>query len=164
MVWEDYRNNPDTSDIYGARVTPQGTVYDEGPVVRQEESQYRPGLARDTDGQMLLVYQGWAGLTGGKRYSTDRIWGKMNPSPGIEEAMSDGRRTLTLGPTIVRGVLFLPTATSLKQQAASWLLDISGRQVMALLPGANDVSGLAPGVYFLRETRTQAVRKVVITR
>jgi len=39
---------------------------------------------------------------------------------------------------------------------------------MVLHPGVNDVSGLSPGVYFVRETQAQAqaqaVRKVVIAR
>jgi hypothetical protein len=30
------------------------------------------------------------------------------------------------------------------------LLDAAGRRVLALQPGANDVSQLAPGVYFVR--------------
>jgi hypothetical protein len=60
--------------------------------------------------------------------------------------------------------LFLMEATSLKPQAASWLLDISGRKTPKLLPGPNDVRVLAPGVYFVREAQAQAqaVRKVVI--
>jgi len=45
------------------------------------------------------------------------------------------------------------------------LLDIDGRRVLELQPGANDVRHLAPGVYFMRMTcgdgRT-ANRKVVI--
>lgn len=69
--------------------------------------------------------------------------------------------------TVVRGMLFLPTATSPKPQAAS-LLDVSGRKVMNLRPGANDVRALAPGVYFVRETPAQAqgkaVHKIIITR
>jgi hypothetical protein len=69
--------------------------------------------------------------------------------------------------TVVRNVLFLYEATSLKPQAAS-LLDISGRKVMSLRPGANDVSKLAPGVYFVREAQAQAqaqaIRKIVIAR
>jgi hypothetical protein len=39
---------------------------------------------------------------------------------------------------------------------------------MELLPGANDVRALAPGVYFVREAqeqaKAQAIRKVVLTR
>ena len=44
------------------------------------------------------------------------------------------------------------------------LLDVSGRRVLNLQPGANDVRALAPGVYFVREAQAQAVRKIVITR
>jgi hypothetical protein len=51
------------------------------------------------------------------------------------------------------------------------LLDISGRKVLGLRPGANDVGALAPGVYFVRQqgSTTQgfedsSVGKVVITR
>jgi hypothetical protein len=64
---------------------------------------------------------------------------------------------------LVRGVLFLagsPSASS----SPSDLVDASGRKVMKLQPGANDVRALAPGVYFVREAQAQAVRKVVITR
>jgi YVTN family beta-propeller protein len=66
-------------------------------------------------------------------------------------------------PTVVRGVLPLVSSSNLKPQATS-LLDISGRRVLDLHPGANDVSRLAPGVYFIREAQAQAIRKVVITK
>jgi hypothetical protein len=71
------------------------------------------------------------------------------------------------GASVLRGVLFLPEAAGLKPQAAS-LHDISGRKVLNLKSGANDVRTLAPGVYFVREAQAQAqaqaVRKVVVTR
>ncbi|MCX6841474.1 MAG: hypothetical protein NTX53_04210 [candidate division WOR-3 bacterium] len=69
----------------------------------------------------------------------------------------------------VRGVLVLQEASNLKPQAAS-LLDILGRKVLDLHPGANDVRALAPGVYFVRESQAQAqvlaqvVHKVVVAR
>jgi len=58
------------------------------------------------------------------------------------------------------------------------LLDIAGRNVLELQPGANDVSRLSPGVYFCRLTagfassarpsavgrQPSAVFKVVVTR
>jgi len=69
--------------------------------------------------------------------------------------------------TFVRNVLFLPETSSDKLQAAN-LLDIAGRSVLDLHPGANDVSGLAPGVYFVRAaSRKPSVagcRKVILTR
>ncbi|MCX6841708.1 MAG: hypothetical protein NTX53_05450 [candidate division WOR-3 bacterium] len=90
---------------------------------------------------------------------------RVKYSGGIEEAARPEVGVTRLA-TIVRGILFLPEATNLKPQAASQLLDISGRKVLDLKPGANDVSRLAPGVYFVREVQVQAqaVRKVVITR
>ena len=90
-------------------------------------------------------------------------------SVGVQEpAVQTGHRQ-TSAPTIVRGVLFLPTASGLKPQAASWLLDVSGRKVLALHPGANDVRALAPGVYFVREALgvkrdASDVTKVIITQ
>jgi hypothetical protein len=74
----------------------------------------------------------------------------------------------TLSATINRGVLYLAGATNPTPQAAS-LLDISGRRVVNLRPGANDVRALAPGVYFVRGPKTEdgrpasTVRKVVLT-
>jgi hypothetical protein len=83
------------------------------------------------------------------------------------QPMASGSR---LTASVVRNVLLLPEASSLKPQAAGWLLDAAGCRALDLRPGANDVGGLSPGVYFVREAQaqaqvqTQAVRKVVITR
>ncbi|MBM3332323.1 T9SS type A sorting domain-containing protein [candidate division WOR-3 bacterium] len=57
--------------------------------------------------------------------------------------------------TIVRGVLFLPRDMTEKFAGSDRvpgpvLLDASGRKVLDLHLGANDVSRLAPGVYFVR--------------
>ena len=52
----------------------------------------------------------------------------------------------------------------------SVLLDITGRDVLRLRPGVNDVRGLATGVYFVRyepripSRRPGAIRKIVICR
>jgi hypothetical protein len=77
---------------------------------------------------------------------------------GIEERLNVEVRTANSGPTIVRGAL------RLAQPSSSELLDVGGRTMMKLRPGANDVHYLATGVYFVREARSQAVRKVVIQR
>ncbi len=71
--------------------------------------------------------------------------------------------------TIVRGVLEMPAAASHEPQAASWLLDATGRRVAELHPGPNDVSRLGDGVYFVRDQgsgdRSRGeVRKVVVAR
>ena len=82
---------------------------------------------------------------------------------GIQEG--DKSQALSLEPeaTIVRGVLELPPAANRPPPAA--LLDVSGRKVLDLHPGANDVSRIAPGVYFVRLAdgeRRSPVYKVVI--
>jgi predicted acyl esterase len=71
-------------------------------------------------------------------------------------------------PTIVRGVLRLQDGPSTN---SSWLLDAAGRKVLDLHAGTNDVSCLAPGVYFVRERlavggerSAVGVRKVIVSR
>jgi hypothetical protein len=74
---------------------------------------------------------------------------------GIEETPRAEVRTTSGGATIVRGVLYmsgLGTRSGLSDNpvmSRAALLDVSGRKVMDLVPGANDVSRLAPGVYFI---------------
>jgi len=88
---------------------------------------------------------------------------------GIAEPRQPEGMQARNGASVVSGVLFLEEATSRKPQATS-LSDVSGRKVMALHPGANDVRALAPGVYFMREEpqaaglKPQAVLKVILTR
>lgn len=92
------------------------------------------------------------------------------PTTGIEEKAEGGRMKAEPGlPTIVRGVLGM--ASSIQYSAARGeLLDATGRRVMELAPGANDVSHLRAGVYFVREhpvVSSQypgAVRKVMLAR
>jgi hypothetical protein len=67
--------------------------------------------------------------------------------------------------TVIRDVLFLPASLFTFHSS---LFDMTGRRVMSLRPGANDVSALSPGVYFVREAQAQAqaqaMRKVVVAR
>ncbi len=85
---------------------------------------------------------------------------------GVEEMPSVEVRTPSVGPTVVHGVLNL--AVDSRQNAAyrAELLDVSGRRVMELHGGANDVSDLAPGVYFIHEVQSQAlaVARVIVAR
>jgi len=82
---------------------------------------------------------------------------------GVNEGSEPQVAGCKLEATIVRGVLFLPVASSVRRDASSELVDISGRRALDLSPGPNDVSGLTPGVYFVREPSSAAVRKVVLT-
>jgi len=72
--------------------------------------------------------------------------------------------------TMVRGVLVLPRGkTGLGSGKSNRvprpaLLDISGRRVVDLEPGDNDVSRIAPGVYFVRWKEDGSAVRVVIQR
>jgi hypothetical protein len=68
---------------------------------------------------------------------------------GVAETPNAEVRTPNSGPTVVRGVLELAVDSRQHTAYRAELLDISGRKVMALRPGPNDVSSLAPGVYFV---------------
>ena len=64
--------------------------------------------------------------------------------------------------SVVRGVLRLMPAAGCKSETAG-LLDTAGRRVMEFMPGANDVSHLADGVYFVRAPgQRQEVRVVLV--
>jgi len=81
---------------------------------------------------------------------------------GIPETPTAELRMTSAGPTIVRGVLWLPPAVDHRPQAAR-LLDVSGRKVIGLRAGPNDVSRLAPGVYFIAwSDGTTPVRRIVV--
>jgi YVTN family beta-propeller protein len=90
--------------------------------------------------------------------------------PAVEEDARLLQSPARLPSTLVTGALYLPAQTGSARRASAFLLDVSGRVVLNLHPGANDVRALAPGVYFVREEpqasspKPQAVQKVVITR
>jgi hypothetical protein len=90
---------------------------------------------------------------------------------GVQESPKPQASSHKPLPTIIRGVLFLPETVGGERLAVgAHLLDISGRKVLTLQPGANDVRALAPGVYFVRDAQAQAqaqaqaVWKVILTR
>jgi hypothetical protein len=148
----------------GSRISPDGEVLDKPAVLLAAfESTLvtgHCGLARDTLGNVGLVF--FTFETEG--YMSDRIRAAVFPrmTGGVEEACGV-QIPRYRSQTVVRHVLMLPPGPMLSEYH---MLDISGRRVMVLKPGANDVRGLAPGVYFVREARAQAqaVRKIVLTK
>jgi len=83
---------------------------------------------------------------------------------GVEEATNAELQATNCEATLVHGVLMLGAADRRRQAVdRAELLDVTGRKVMNLRPGANDVRVLAPGVFFVSERRG-GIRKVIVAR
>jgi hypothetical protein len=91
---------------------------------------------------------------------TPRAFAIGDTTVGVEEpgSLKPQATSLKLGATVVRGVLHLPVSLFTIHTS---LFDMTGRQVMTLRPGVNDVSRLAPGVYFIR-SEPSVVRRIII--
>jgi hypothetical protein len=90
-------------------------------------------------------------------------------SSGIEQSPNAVSWAANPTQTIVRGTLNLGVDGRQHSAYMADLLDISGRKVMDLKPGQNDVRAMAPGVYFVRgasgvKHEASSVTKVVVTR
>jgi hypothetical protein len=98
--------------------------------------------------------------------AVNQILTVTEPQTAVEEAIPKPQASSS-APTFVRGVLNIANGSS-TSSSPSWLLDISGRNVLVLHAGANDLSKLSPGLYFVREAQAQAqaqaVRKVIVQR
>ncbi|MFO7676514.1 MAG: hypothetical protein R6X12_09390 [bacterium] len=98
-------------------------------------------------------------------------WATRQTMPGVEDAAGDGRGRTGYGPTIVRGALRLdanlghdPGSENRSGSCPAFLLDATGRRVMELQPGENDVRHLSPGVYFVRGQDTGESARLVLLR
>lgn len=144
-----------------------------GPELYAESSQVilSPGDSMDLDfptmcfaepGAYLAVARAWIDS---EHVAADSRYFWVVPRPGIEESPKPQASSPKPRPTVVRGILFLPQSLL---TANSSLLSADGRRVLALVPGANDVTRLAAGVYFVRAESMAAgrglpaVHKVVI--
>ena len=80
---------------------------------------------------------------------------------GVPTGIAEGRQlsanSSQLPATVVRGMLFLPRPPT--PDTRPLLLDASGRVVQRLQPGANDVSALPAGVYFVQNNRSYATNR-----
>jgi hypothetical protein len=116
------------------------------------------------------------------------IWGQRHPPShryllmcshtlptAIAETPTPERAEPLPGPTVVRNVLvWSATTPSLRNvgdiapHSKAKLLNASGRKVMDLKPGENDIRHLSPGIYFIQlnavDGRRQAVTKVILAR
>jgi hypothetical protein len=150
VVWPESMPGSDWV-VRGASVSPTGGVIDTFLVAVPANGEPYLNLAHGSGQHTLCTYTAWAGSFQGRQYNASRIWGELLPSGGIVESDVSARRMKAGStiPTVVNGVLRLPATIGSRASPAS-LLSITGRQVMKLQPGANDVRTLAPGIYFIR--------------
>ncbi len=128
-----------------------------------------------------LLVAGWSGLGSGTLtelsavcFPVDEVTGYAAGGGGLLLKTTDAGGIAELAappaprsssPSLLRGVLHLPVSSFVIRH--SDLLDASGRRVLSLSPGPNDVSHLAPGIYFVHSTidiRQSSFSKVVLTR
>ncbi len=150
-------------DIYYASSSDHGVSWSDIEPVYEDTilNNWYPDIVADAAGYAYVVWQHGSG--------DGEIWFSTNAPAGIAEE-TPHRLTGAAeanAATIVRGVLFLAELPSSSASTSS-LFDTGGREVLDLAPGANDVSKLAPGVYFVRavsrELSTVSCQKVVVTR
>ncbi len=131
---------------------------------------------RNMDSTLTVVAEyNWWGDSTGPYHPTlnpmglgDTVSDYVDFIPWIGSGIADKRlrheSSLSVSATVLRGVLRMPG----KEPAE--LLDATGRAIMELRPGGNDIRRVAPGIYFVRRPETEdgrprtAVRKVVVQR
>jgi hypothetical protein len=105
------------------------------------------------------------GRTNSDSGGMDYLTLKYGAAGAVAETPSTEVRTSSPWPPVVRDILSLPPS---HLPARYCLLSADGRKALDLHPGSNDVSRLAPGVYFVAQRATMSSErrpmKIVITR
>ncbi|UCG43263.1 MAG: hypothetical protein JSU73_01200, partial [candidate division WOR-3 bacterium] len=150
LLWPEY-------EMRGVRISPNGQVHDAEPIpiavvdpVFPRLGHRSSGLAVNSTGRLGMVFC----TEEFEPHMTSRIRGCTFPR--IAGAIAETREPERTGPlpepTIVRDVLWIGDGRRETVDRAD-LLDITGRKVMDLAPGPNDVRHLSPGVYFVCPAR-----------
>ncbi len=164
VLWDNWASFGDTSYFAVARIDTAGNRGRSQPWFTISDIHYGSDAVSGGGADLLVLFSGWTDTVFGKRYSAYRLWGRFGDVPGIEEAAGGKTTPVAGGATIVRGVLQLPVSPRLRVSESPCLLDASGRKVMNLAAGDNDVSRLVPGVYFVRDGTADPVRRVVVVK
>ncbi|MEO0115285.1 MAG: T9SS type A sorting domain-containing protein [candidate division WOR-3 bacterium] len=168
VVWQDYRRNPNSSDIYGAIVNQSGVVIASFPVSTQPGNQIAPALAHGSGDEFLIVYSGWTDSINHQSVNNYRIWGKFSSSIGIEKENQKLKRQsgelFEIYPNPAKSFLTirLPlSADRSKLNAQGYglkIFDVSGKVIREIeMPSTCkdsevkiSLKGINPGIYFLK--------------
>jgi Neuraminidase (sialidase) len=162
VVWDDRRDG--TDEVYYKCSTDGGTTWGSDTRLSTGDKQSRhPSIAIAGSSLHIAWYD--------NRDGNNEIYYKRNPTgnTAVEESHRPQAPNYKPAATIVRGVLFLGVDSRQHSAYRADLLDAAGRKAMVLRLGANDVSHLAPGVYFVQEAsgverEASAFTKVLISR
>ncbi|MCX7837069.1 MAG: T9SS type A sorting domain-containing protein [candidate division WOR-3 bacterium] len=155
VIWTDGRAVWD-SDIYGARVTPQGIVLDPNGIelINQEESRYSPHLTKGPLNQLLLTFSGYVPLFG-----VTKTFGAFypGPSPEIKENITK-KFGFKIYPLFVKNSLLLEFFLEKEDNIKLELIDITGKIVKSIInkyqPGSHRIKfptqNISSGIYFLK--------------
>jgi hypothetical protein len=176
-AWEEFDSTnvePSTgllrADIWMSWSADGGTWADPVRITEKDQSSKRfPFVARNCQGDSVAIgflQDSIAGFNSGGTGAISRnplcVW--RGGVSGIEESRTRDASRLTPTATLVRNRLVLQPANR-NLQTGFTLLDLSGRRLMTLHAGSNDVSSLAPGVYFVQWVtgkRTQRSRLTIV--
>ena len=143
-------------DTYYSYSTDHGATWSPHERVNDDTTgdEWYPAIAADSAGHAYLVWEDGRQSGPGIWFSTNN-WTPNAKHPAVPCSFQPLA-------SVVRGVLLLPQPVP----AEFYLFSSAGRKALELRSGANDVSRLSPGVYFVRDARgrTQDVYKVAITR
>jgi hypothetical protein len=185
VLWEDFRH-PET-DIYGARVSTDGTVINTFPVISQPGNQFQPASVKSTGDNLLVTYSGFTDSINGRPVNTIHIWGTLfTPPVGIEEKESistyshfllkQNRPNPVVSETNISYYIPGKSPTSVELS----IYDITGRKVKTVVqtvqsPGHHTVrwngknhkgAKVPAGIYFysLKTGKNNVVKKMVVIR
>jgi hypothetical protein len=131
------------------------------PLTSDTANDYDPVICPDTAGN---VWVAWAS----DRRGYWNIYAACSRPTGTAESPAVGVLRTEPTATILRGILYLGVDSRQHSANRADLLDIAGRKVLDLRPGANDVSRFSPGVYFIRAdghgSKAASCRKALLTR
>ncbi len=117
--------------------------------------------------QVQLVFRSDRDTVGEGFYIDDvRVTGGGPPAVAVAERSLPIVRELLPTATLVRGYIDWQAVTA-DLEADAILLDASGRKILEVQPGRNDLSSFSPGVYFLRGSAASSdrtVKKIVVAR
>ncbi len=114
-------------------------------------------LAAGSQGQVACLWTQYTRFDEGSAYFGTRVWASFGPFPGsglgLPDEAAPARRT-----QLVRGSYYL------RGREPVSLHDAMGRRVFELAPGENVLTGIPPGVYFIRAGDSREPSRVLVLK